>query len=79
MWLVCGIGVIIGVVFVFVELRGRSPMVPMHIFRSAQFSATNVVTFLLYGAFGAALLMLGLVLQGRSTTRRCWPGRRPCR
>ena len=34
------------------------------IFRSAQFSATNVVTFLLYGAFAAALFMLGLVLQG---------------
>ena len=39
-------------------------MVPMSIFRSAQFSATNVVTFLLYGAFAAALFMLGLVLQG---------------
>ena len=36
----------------------------MSIFRSAQFSATNVVTFLLYGAFAAALFMLGLVLQG---------------
>jgi Major Facilitator Superfamily len=46
------------------ELRGRSPMVPMSIFRSAQFSATNVVTFLLYGAFGAVLFLLGLVLQG---------------
>jgi EmrB/QacA subfamily drug resistance transporter len=64
LWLVCAIGVIIGVVFVVAELRSRSPMVPMHIFRSAQFSATNVVTFLLYGAFAAALFMLGLVLQG---------------
>ena len=36
----------------------------MSIFRSAQFSATNVVTFLLYGAFAAALFLLGLVLQG---------------
>lgn len=63
-WLICAIGVIVGVAFVVVELRSRAPMVPMHIFRSAQFSATNVVTFLLYGAFAAALFMLGLVLQG---------------
>jgi EmrB/QacA subfamily drug resistance transporter len=63
-WAICAIGAVIAVVFVVFELRGRSPMVPMSIFRSAQFSATNVVTFLLYGAFGAVLFLLGLVLQG---------------
>jgi EmrB/QacA subfamily drug resistance transporter len=64
LWMVFAGGVLIGVVFVVFELRSGSPMVPMRIFRSAQFSATNVVTFLLYGAFSAALFMLGLVLQG---------------
>jgi EmrB/QacA subfamily drug resistance transporter len=63
-WAILAIGAALGVAFVVVELRRRSPMVPMSIFRSAQFSATNVVTFLLYGAFAAALFLLGLVLQG---------------
>ena len=63
-WLIVAIGLVIAVVFVLFELRSRAPMVPMRIFRSAQFSATNVVTFLLYGAFAAALFLLGLVLQG---------------
>ena len=63
-WLICGIGMVVAAAFVLFELRSRSPMVPMRIFRSAQFSATNVVTFLLYGAFAAVLFMLGLVLQG---------------
>ena len=63
-WLICVVGVVLAVAFVIFELRGRAPMVPMRIFRSAQFSATNVVTFLLYGAFAAALFLLGLVLQG---------------
>jgi EmrB/QacA subfamily drug resistance transporter len=63
-WLICAIGVVIAVAFVVFELRSRAPMVPMSIFRSNQFSATNVVTFLLYGAFAASLFLLGLVLQG---------------
>jgi EmrB/QacA subfamily drug resistance transporter len=63
-WLICAIGAVIAVAFVVFEMRSRAPMVPMSIFRSAQFSATNVVTFLLYGAFAAALFLLGLVLQG---------------
>ena len=63
-WLIFAIGAAVAIAFVLFELRSRSPMVPMSIFRSAQFSATNVVTFLLYGAFAAALFLLGLVLQG---------------
>jgi EmrB/QacA subfamily drug resistance transporter len=63
-WLITAAGGVLAIAFVVVERRLRSPMVPMSIFRSAQFSATNVVTFLLYGAFGAVLFLLGLVLQG---------------
>jgi EmrB/QacA subfamily drug resistance transporter len=64
LWWVTALGLVLAVAFVVVERHLRSPMVPMSIFRSAQFSATNVVTFLLYGAFGAVLFLLGLVLQG---------------
>jgi hypothetical protein len=35
----------------------------MRVFRSRQFSGTNVVTFLLYGALAVSLFLLGLVLQ----------------
>jgi EmrB/QacA subfamily drug resistance transporter len=63
-WLICLVGAAVAATFVLFEMRTRSPMVPMSIFRSTQFSATNVVTFLLYGAFAASLFLLGLVLQG---------------
>ena len=38
-------------------------MLDLSLFRSRQFSATNAVTFVLYGALGMALFLLGLVLQ----------------
>ena len=39
-------------------------MLPLAVFRNRAFTATNSVTFLLYGAFAVALFLLGLVLQG---------------
>jgi EmrB/QacA subfamily drug resistance transporter len=56
-------GVAVFVAFVVAEARRRHPMVPLAIFRSRQFSATNSVTFVLYGALATALFLLGLVLQ----------------
>jgi EmrB/QacA subfamily drug resistance transporter len=56
-------GVAALVAFVVTELRVHSPMLPMGVFRSKQFSGTNVVTFLLYGALAVSLFLLGLVLQ----------------
>ena len=41
--------------FVTVEARGRSPMMPLMLFRSRVFSGANVLTFLLYAALGGAL------------------------
>jgi EmrB/QacA subfamily drug resistance transporter len=38
--------------FAVAERRGSHPMLPLTIFRSAQFSAANAVTFVLYGALG---------------------------
>ena len=78
-WLIFAIGLVIAVAFVLFELRSRAPMVPMSIFRSAQFSATNVVTFLLYGAFAAPCSSSVSSCRVRSTIPRWRPGRPPCR
>jgi EmrB/QacA subfamily drug resistance transporter len=63
------IGVAAAVGFVDVERRrterpGRTPpMLPLDIFSSRQFSIINVITFLVYGAFGGLLFLLVLQLQ----------------
>jgi EmrB/QacA subfamily drug resistance transporter len=49
--------------FVGWEHRTRSPILPLHLFTSAQFSATNLVTFVVYGALGGALFLLPIQLQ----------------
>lgn len=49
--------------FVAVERRSAHPMMPLGIFRSRQFSATNAVTLSVYGALAGSLFMVGLVLQ----------------
>lgn len=64
LWVVFGFGIAFGAGFVIVERSVRAPMLPMSVFRSKQFSATNVVTFMLYGALAVSLFLLGLVLQG---------------
>lgn len=51
------------ILFVVVEARTPHPMMPLGVFRSRQFSGANGVTFAVYGALGAALFLLGLVLQ----------------
>jgi EmrB/QacA subfamily drug resistance transporter len=58
-----GAGVAALVAFVVVERRGRSPMLPMDIFASRQFSAANLVTLVLYAAIGALLFLLVVQLQ----------------
>ncbi len=49
--------------FVGVEARSREPMLPLPIFRSAQFTAANLVTFVVYGALGGALFLVPVQLQ----------------
>ncbi len=51
------------VAFVVVERHEKHPLLAMGIFASRQFSATNVVTFVVYGALGGALFLLPVVLQ----------------
>jgi Na+/melibiose symporter-like transporter len=57
------VGAVLFAAFLVAEARQRYPMLALTVFRSRQFSAANGVTFLLYGALGTALLMVGLVLQ----------------
>jgi EmrB/QacA subfamily drug resistance transporter len=49
--------------FLFVEhRRGRRAMMPLDLFRGRCFSGLNLLTFLLYGAFSAAMLLIPYVL-----------------
>lgn len=49
--------------FVVVERRGRHPMLPIDIFRSRQFTAANLVTFVVYGSLGLTFFLLVIYLQ----------------
>ncbi len=63
------IGVIAAVTFGVVERRRTRapdptpPMLPLDVFASRQFTVINVITFLVYGAFGGLLFLLVLQLQ----------------
>jgi EmrB/QacA subfamily drug resistance transporter len=50
-------------VFVVRERRSASPLLPMSLFRSRNFAAANLETFLVYAAIGGAGFFLGLYLQ----------------
>jgi EmrB/QacA subfamily drug resistance transporter len=45
------------------ERSAAQPMLPLGIFRSRQFSAANVVTFVIYGALSGGLFLLPIQLQ----------------
>ncbi|MGA8845269.1 MAG: MFS transporter [Nocardioides sp.] len=49
--------------FVLRERRADYPVLPFSVFASAQFSAVNAVTFLVYGGFGALFFLLVVHLQ----------------
>ena len=52
------IGVVALIVFVVVEARSRSPMVPLSLFRSRTFSGANLLTLFLYAALGGSLFFV---------------------
>ncbi len=56
------IGICAIVAFLIVEARTPSPMVPLGLFRSRNFSGANLLTFFLYAAFGGFLFFLPLNL-----------------
>jgi EmrB/QacA subfamily drug resistance transporter len=49
--------------FVVRERRAAHPMLPLGIFASRQFTAANLVTFVVYGALGGVFFLLVVVLQ----------------
>lgn len=63
-------GLLLGAFF-WTEARASNPMLPLGLFRSAYFSGTNLLTFLLYAALGGTLFFLPLNLiqvQGYSAS-----------
>jgi EmrB/QacA subfamily drug resistance transporter len=59
--LAAGVGLLVA--FVAWERRVDNPLLPLSLFASRQFSATNTVTFIVYGALGAVLFLLPIQLQ----------------
>ena len=64
-----GAGILAGAGFVLLERRrgraghGVPPMLPLDVFASRQFTAVNVVTFVIYGALSGTIFLLVLQLQ----------------
>src|SRR6476620_5122651 len=55
-------GLVVLILFFFVESRLSQPMLPLTLFRSRTFAGTNLLTFLLYAALGGTLFFLPLNL-----------------
>jgi EmrB/QacA subfamily drug resistance transporter len=49
--------------FIVWERHASAPVLPLSLFSSLQFSAANVLTFIVYGALGGALFLLPLQLE----------------
>ena len=61
---IAGIGGLIALVlFVLAERSSPEPMLPLNMFADRQFSAANVVTFVVYGALGGVFFLLVAFLQ----------------
>ena len=58
-----GSGVFLLGAFAGWERRAAAPMLPLSLFSAAQFTATNIVTFIVYGAIGGTLFLLPIDLQ----------------
>jgi EmrB/QacA subfamily drug resistance transporter len=58
-----GVGIAALIAFLIVELHVRAPIVPLTIFKSRQFSATNAVTLLIYGMLGGVFFLVPIELQ----------------
>jgi EmrB/QacA subfamily drug resistance transporter len=61
--LCAGAGAAALVAFVLVERRHPSPMLPLHIFRSRQFTGANATTLVVYAALSGSTFILVLYLQ----------------
>jgi EmrB/QacA subfamily drug resistance transporter len=57
------VGLVSLVAFILVEALVPHPLLPLALFRSRQFTATNLVTLVVYGALGGGLFLLPIELQ----------------
>jgi len=70
-WTSIVIGVLALLLFLRVETRSRSPMLPLALFRERNFAGANMLTLLLYAALGGSLFFVPLNLiqvQGYGAT-----------
>ena len=58
-----GAGIAGLVIFVLLERGRRGALIPLELFHSRQFSAANIVTFVVYAALAGALFLLPIQLQ----------------
>jgi EmrB/QacA subfamily drug resistance transporter len=56
-------GAVLLAAFAWRERRAELPVLPLGLFRSAQFSSANMVTFIVYAALGGALFLLPIQLE----------------
>ena len=56
-------GVVALIAFILAERRSPNPMMPLAMFASRQFSAANLVTFVVYAALGGVFFLLVAFLQ----------------
>jgi EmrB/QacA subfamily drug resistance transporter len=56
-------GLLALIAFILVERRRRSPLVPLDLFASRQFSGVNLVTFVVYGGMAGLFFLLVVYLQ----------------
>ncbi len=56
-------GAVLLAAFAWRERRAKLPVLPLGMFRSAQFSSANLVTFIVYAALGGALFLLPVQLE----------------
>ena len=57
------LGLLLLIGFVVNEATVRDPMLPLSLFRNRTFSASNVTTFILYGALAGSLFLIPVQLQ----------------
>jgi len=63
-YVVLAAGVVATIAFPFLMARSREPLVPLDLFRSRNFTVTNISTFLIYGALYVSFYYLALFMQG---------------
>lgn len=63
-------GVILLIVFIWIEAKSKHPMMPLSLFSNVTFSGVNLLTFFLYAGLGAGMLFMSLdMVQVQSYTQ----------